>query len=70
MANARSRAELYAKAAGLHVKRIVAISEGGLSAPPGPIVPMMAMRAKVADTPIQAGEQKVGVSVSVSFELY
>jgi uncharacterized protein YggE len=72
VAAARARAALYARAAGLQVKRIVAISEGSFE--PMPIVrpmPMMAMaRAeKVADTMIEAGEQKIAVSLSVTFEL-
>ena len=67
---ARARAELYARAAGLHVKRILAISEsGGGYNPPQPM-PMMAMaRRDVAQTPIEAGEQKIAISVAVSFEL-
>lgn len=68
---ARARAELYAKAAGLSVKRILSISEGGDAAPPRPM-PMMAMAARskeAADTSIEAGEQRLSVSVSVSFEL-
>jgi uncharacterized protein YggE len=67
---ARARAELYAKAAGLRVKRIVAISEGGGFAPQPPIV-VQSMRAKAvaSDTPIEPGEQKLNVTVSVSFEL-
>ncbi len=66
---ARARADLYAKAAGMRVKRIVSISEAGGYAPPSPAPMMMAMRAKEANTAIQPGEQKLGVSVSVSFEL-
>ncbi|ARS28205.1 SIMPL domain-containing protein [Sphingomonas sp. KC8] len=67
---ARSRATLYAAAAGLKVKRILAISEqGGNYQPPMPM-PVMAMRAeKAADTAVEAGEQKLSVSVTVSFEL-
>ncbi|ATE65950.1 SIMPL domain-containing protein [Rhizorhabdus dicambivorans] len=72
VAAARARAALYARAAGLQVKRIVAISEGSFE--PMPIVrpmPMMAMaRAeKAADTMIEAGEQKIAISLSVTFEL-
>jgi uncharacterized protein YggE len=70
VAKARARAELYAKAAGLGVKRIVAIREssGGYQ-PPRPM-PVMAMaRAEKADTAIEPGEQKLSVSLSVSFEL-
>ena len=67
LATARARAELYAKAAGLHVKRIVRISESE-PAMPGPIRPMMAM-AKRDATPIEAGEQTLAVTLSVTFEL-
>jgi uncharacterized protein len=70
IAKARARAELYAKAAGMSVKRIVAISEGGDGAqPPRPMVMMMARSKEAADTTIEAGEQKLSVSVSVTFEL-
>jgi len=66
---ARKRAELYARAAGLSVKRILAISEGDAAVPPRPM-PMMAMaRMDKAETPIEAGEQKLAVTVTVSFEL-
>lgn len=70
MRAARERANLYAAAAGLKVKRILAISEqGGGYQPPMP-VPMMAMRMeKAADTAIEAGEQKLSVTLNVSFEL-
>ena len=69
LAKARARAELYARAAGLRVRRIVQISEseGG-----GPIVrPMMAAMSlrKVAPTPIESGEQTLSVNLSVTFEL-
>jgi len=65
---ARARAEIYAKAAGLGVKRIVAISEaGGYSPPQAPRVFMMA-REKAA-TDLQPGEEKIGVTLQVTFEL-
>jgi uncharacterized protein len=67
---ARARAELYAKAAGLSVKRIVAISETGEISRP---MPMMMERGMLAQTAAKSeivpGEQDVGVSVSVTFEL-
>jgi uncharacterized protein len=67
---ARARAELYAKAAGMTVKRIVAISEmGDVSRP----MPMMIQRGMMAETAAKSeivpGEQDIGVSVSVTFEL-
>jgi hypothetical protein len=73
IANARHRAEIYARAAGLRVVRILSISEGGgyypvqqvfaasgesRMAPPAPPPP-----------PIAPGELTLGVSVSVQFEL-
>lgn len=67
---ARARAELYASAAGLRVKRILSISEsGGYNPPPQPMAYVRAQANKEADTSIAAGEQTVGVTVSVSFEL-
>jgi uncharacterized protein YggE len=70
MATARARASLYAKATGMQVKRIVAISESAVEQPPR-IYPMalMSRSKESADTPIEAGEQKLSISVSVTFEL-
>lgn len=68
---ARARAALYARAAGLQVKRIIAISEGSFEQMPRPM-PMMMIRAQAkeaADSSIEAGEQKLAISVSVTFEL-
>lgn len=70
VATARARAELYARAAGLRVERIVSISESGdgfMPAPP-PIV-MMRAQADRAETQIAAGEQDVSVTVQVRFLL-
>lgn len=68
---ARARADLYAGAAGLRVKRILQIAESGGYAPPSPRPYALASRAKgeMADTAIEAGEQSVNITVSVSFEL-
>jgi uncharacterized protein len=67
---ARARAELYAKAAGLTVKRIVAISEmGNVSGPmPMPYARGAMMQAE-AKSEIVPGEQDVGVTLNVTFEL-
>jgi len=69
MAKAKARAELYAGATGLKVRRIVSISETGEAAPPPR--PMMA-RASVsayAATPVAAGENTLAVDLEVDFEL-
>lgn len=69
IATARARAEVYARAAGLHVARILVISEGGSEAP-SPPMPIMAMRmAKAPATEIAPGEQRLTVTLNVSFEL-
>lgn len=75
VANARERAEHYARAAGMRVARILSISEGGgyypvqnivvtgrsagFAAPPPPPPP----------APVMPGELTLGVNVSVQFEL-
>jgi len=69
MEKARKRAELYARAAGLRVSRILSISESG-SYSPRP----QAMMSRVAmdqgeSTPVSAGEVKLQINVAVRFEL-
>ena len=71
IANGRARADLYARALGMRVVRLLAVSEGGGSYPVPPPRPMMAeMRAMdAAQTKIDPGEQKLEVTVNMSFEL-
>lgn len=69
MTEAGERAELYADAAGLKVKRIVTISEGGgFNAGPIPVMQARTMEADVS-TPIATGEVSYSVTVNVVFEL-
>lgn len=69
VATARARADLYARASGLHVKRIVSIAETS-GERPEPRVMMMAARAKMADsTPVAPGEVTLAVNVTMMFEL-
>ncbi|MDP9056009.1 MAG: SIMPL domain-containing protein [Pseudomonadota bacterium] len=67
IATARSRAELYARASGLKVLRILSISESGGYSPR----PMMVMARKpmAATTPVVAGEVGVDINLTVQFEL-
>lgn len=70
IAAGRARAELYARALGMRVARLLSVSEaGGYSVPP----PMPMMRAEAqgmaADTKIDPGEQQLQVTVTMSFEL-
>ncbi len=73
VATARRRAELYARAAGMRVVRVVSISEGGGYYP---VQQVFAVRAASSmapppppPPPIAPGELTLGVSVSVQFEL-
>ena len=66
----RARAELYAKASGLRVVRILSISEGGGYSPPMPVMyAKAAMADAAAPTPVAVGEVESAVTVSVQFEL-
>lgn len=64
----RARADLYARALGMRVIRLLAVGEGG-----GPVqgpMPMVMMRAeRSADTAIVPGEQQLSVTLQMSFEL-
>jgi uncharacterized protein YggE len=64
---ARARGDLYAKALGKRIARILSISESGGGYQPAPV--MMAMRNQAESAKIDPGEQTIAVSLSVSFEL-
>lgn len=64
IADARRKAELYAKAAGAKLGRVVSITEEGSAPPPRPI---QALRAGAV--PIAPGEQTLRAIVTVSYEL-
>jgi uncharacterized protein YggE len=70
VAKARARAELYARALGLHVRRIARVSEGGAPQPIRP-VPMMRMTAMAASapTPVEPGQLGIDAEVTIEFEL-
>jgi hypothetical protein len=71
IANGRARADLYARALGMRVVRLLSVSEGGGYAvpPPTPVMMMAERSAGLADTKIDPGTQQLQVSVSMSFEL-
>ena len=66
----QKEAAIYAKAAGLHIKALRSLSEGG-GYTPSPVRPMMyASAAKVAaPTPVEAGQLDLRVQVSAVYEL-
>lgn len=66
---ARARADLYARALGMRVDRMISLSEGSDGGMPGPM-PVMMVRAQAKDsTEVVPGEQRVGVTVRVRFLL-
>ncbi len=63
------RAQLYATAFGLKVKRVVTISEGGPAlSPPRPMM-YAKMAAAGVSTPVATGEMQLSVDVTATFEL-
>jgi uncharacterized protein YggE len=69
VADARERAEQLARASGAQLGSVLVVSE---SIGSGPVVPMPMMeRAQAAggNVPMQSGEQVIGASIQVTFEL-
>lgn len=66
---ARARAELYARAAGLRVVRILSIAEGGGYSPPPVYYARAEMAMDKAQAPVAPGEVTTSIGVTVMFEL-
>lgn len=64
--DARRKAELYATAAGAKVGAVVSISE---TTHQPPVRPMMRTMREAASVPVEPGEQKLQVWVTVAYEL-
>lgn len=64
----RARAELYARSLGMRVARLVAVNESGGNFP-SPPMPMFARAERDSSTPIEPGEQKLQVTLAMTFEL-
>jgi len=69
VADARTRAETYAKAAGVTLGTIMSISEGGGEAP-RPVMYRMAAAMAAPPTPVAAGEQSVSAEVAMVWEIH
>jgi uncharacterized protein len=70
VATARARADLYARSLGMRVVRVVSVSESGGSFPVPPPMPMYARAQAVErDSKIDPGEQKLQVTLAVTYEL-
>jgi len=68
VADARRKAEIYAKAAGVTLGPILSISEGGGEIRPYRMAPMMMKAA--APVPVAAGEESVGADVQMVWEIH
>ena len=68
IADAKERAETYARAAGVTLGPIQSIGEGGGSAPV-PVFKAMRMMAPAAPVPVAAGEESVTADVLVVWEI-
>jgi uncharacterized protein YggE len=70
VAAGRARAELYARSLGMRIVRVVSVSEsGGYAVPPPMPMYARAETAQAADTKIVPGEQKLQVTLAMTFEL-
>jgi uncharacterized protein YggE len=69
IADAKRKAELFARAAGAQVGRAVNIAEEEGHTPPRPYMMRMAAPAAGAAVPVQPGEETLRAQVTVSFEL-
>lgn len=70
IANGQAKAELYARALGKKVVRLLAVSEAGAAVPvPAPYAADGFVAAQRAKTEIDPGTQNLQVSISMSFEL-
>lgn len=68
VADAKKRADLYAAAAGVKVRRVLSITEGGGFASPQPMA-LRAMKAGGESVPVAGGEQSITASVSIVYEI-
>ena len=70
VASARARADLYARALGMRVVRVISVSESGGYSPPQPM-PYMVARTQMAEakTSVDPGEQQLQINVAMTFEL-
>jgi uncharacterized protein YggE len=70
IAEGRARADLYARALGMRVVRLLSVSEsGGYSRPPMAYAADMMVSAQRAKTEIDPGTQDLQISLAMSFEL-
>ena len=69
VSDARRKAELYARASGLTLGRIVWISEDSSYAPHMPMKALQAPAARATSVPIAIGEDTLQARITVGFDL-
>lgn len=70
LADARGRAEIYARALGMRVERVISVTEAGAAPPPGEIIVTAARRSgESMPTPVAPGQLTTRANISVAFEL-
>jgi uncharacterized protein YggE len=69
VADARRKAELYARASGLTLGRVVWITEDPGYSPPMPMKAMQASAARAASVPIAIGEDTLQARITVGFDI-
>jgi len=69
VADAKRKAEIYAKASGIALGRVVWIAEDAGLAPPMPMMARMAAGAPMASVPISVGEDSLHVRITVGFAI-
>jgi uncharacterized protein len=69
VADAKRKAEIYAKASGIGLGRVVWIAEDAGLAAPMPMMARMAAAAPMAPVPISAGEDALHVRITVGFAI-
>lgn len=63
------KAAQYARATGARIRRLASLTEGETEGAPARPMPMMAMRAAAAPTPVEPGQQTVRIDITGVFEL-
>jgi uncharacterized protein len=69
VADARRKAELYARAAGFTLGRVAWLTEGGGLMPSGPMPMFRAQASMAAPVPISPGEDTLRVQITVGFDI-
>jgi uncharacterized protein len=67
--DAKDRAQQYAQLSGLRLGKVISITETGAATPPPPPMPYSRGMPEAAAVPLEPGQQTIGFSVTVAFEL-